>query len=105
MTAAEAYHLRKNTGTSAAKTATACSVSTYIACLGDSGSHLIAKNATIGICVIMSSCQRWAAVPSSACRAVPNLAMWTSTVTTAADDIANGKNALGRFIIVENVMG
>jgi hypothetical protein len=74
----------------AATPAAACRASTARACRGRRGSHLIAKNAMTGICPAMSSCQRCAAVPSSASRATPTVAMWLMTKARAASDIAGG---------------
>src|SRR2546423_6597492 len=64
----------------------------------------MAKYATIGSCPAISSCQIWAAAPSSASRAAPKMAMWPSTVARAASDIATGRKALGCFIIVERLI-
>src|SRR5262245_32186621 len=69
------------------------------ACLVRSGSAVAAKNAITGNCPAISSCQRCAAVPSSASRAVPETAMWPSTSASAASDMAMGRKALGRLSV------
>src|SRR5947209_6075305 len=85
----------KYTGAQAASTASAWSERTSAAGLGLWGRYLIAKNTIIGACAAMRSCQRWAAVPSSACRATPTSAIWPMTMASAPNDMAIGKNALG----------
>lgn len=69
--------------------------------LGDFGTHLIAKNKTIGAWAAMRSCQMWAAAPSSAWGAGPCKATKINTVARAPRDIATGRKALGRFITVD----
>src|SRR5207237_8448403 len=62
---------------------------------GRRGRVVAAKNAITGSCPAMSSCQRWAAAPSSASRAVPNMAMWPTTMARATSDMARGIHAVG----------
>jgi hypothetical protein len=69
------YQCSKKTGAIAANAAPICRAKTGTACLGDRGSHLIAKNNTIGAWAAIKSCQMWAAAPSSAWGAVPCKAM------------------------------
>src|SRR5687768_7061780 len=53
------------------------------AALGDSGTHLNAKYKTIGACPAISSCQMWAAVPSSSWGAGPFNARKMRTAASA----------------------
>jgi hypothetical protein len=53
----------------------------------------------------MSSCQRWATVPSSGSRAVPYTLMWNSTSESAISDIAIGRNALGCRSALQRLVG
>src|SRR5437899_4308581 len=90
------YSWSKKTGAAAANMAMACRARTSIACLGARGSHVIAKKAMTGTWPAIRSCQRCAAVPSSASRAVPKNAICPRTMTSATSDIAGGTSALGR---------
>jgi hypothetical protein len=63
--------------------------------LGDVGTHLIAKNKTIGAWAAMRNCQMWAAALSSAWGAGPCKATKINTVARAPRDIATGRKALG----------
>ena len=60
------YQWSKKTGAMAATAAPTCRARMGTACFGDCGTHLIAKNNTIGAWAAMRSCQMWAAAPSSA---------------------------------------
>ncbi len=91
------YQWSKKTGAIAASAAPTCRTRMGTACLGDRGTHLIAKNNTIGAWAAIRSCQMWAAAPSSAGGAVPCKAMNTNTVARAPRDIATGRKALGCF--------
>jgi hypothetical protein len=94
------YQWSKKTGAIAASAAPTCRARIGRACLGDCGTHLIAKNNTIGAWAAMRSCQMWAAAPSSAWGAVPCKATKISTVARAPRDIATGRKALGCFSMV-----
>src|SRR5450631_81510 len=99
------HKLRKKTGAIAASAAPACSASTYRVCLGARGSHLIAKNASTGICPAMSSCQIWAVAPSSVSwTSPPNIAAIPSAAR-AVSDIASGRKALGCLTMAPKELG
>ncbi len=71
------------------------------ACLGDRGTHVIAKYNMIGAWAAIRSCQIWAAAPSSVWGAVPCKARKTNTAARAPRDIATGRKALGCFSMLQ----
>ena len=89
------YQSRRKTGAAAAITARACKPRTSSACRGARGSHMSAKSPITGICPAIRSCQRCAAAPSSAWRAMPETAMCAAITASAAHDIINGMSAVG----------
>ncbi len=91
------YHLNHHTGNIAAIAAAIWKATISSPDFGCRGTHLIAKNAIIGICPSISNCHKCAAVPSSDWRVTPKVAAYPSTIAKAAADITTGRNALGRF--------
>ena len=71
---------------------------------GSRGTQLMAKNATIGSWPSISSCQRWAAAPSSPSldTPIPN-ANARNRITRAATDITIGTSAVGRVMTYRRV--